>query len=121
MDVLWLIGLSLSASLPAPSEPEPSAIHSTLSDLPLTFESNQGQTTFSTTGGGVSDAWVTKLTGNTLAGAPANEGSEGQSDDEGGGSIDVFLAILLAQFALARALRQRVRPATMKARRDDCP
>ena len=44
MDVLWLIGLSLSASLPAPSEPEPSAIHSTLSDLPLTFESNQGQT-----------------------------------------------------------------------------
>ena len=45
------------------------------------------------------------------AAAPGNEsiGTNQNGEDNGGGSIDALLAILLAQLALARALHQRIR------------
>ena len=48
----------------------------------------------------------------SLAAAPGNDGIGGgqDGDGDGGGSIDALLAMLLAQLALARALRQRIRP-----------
>jgi hypothetical protein len=58
------------------------------------------------------DAFVAKITDDSL-GAPAGNtaisGSQ-NSRSNGGGSLDALLAVLLAQLALARALRQRMRP-----------
>lgn len=60
----------------------------------------------------IPDTFITKLAGNNLAGSPGSP-SIGDSQKDGGGggggSIDALLAILLAQLALARALRQRSR------------
>ena len=63
------------------------------------------------------DAFVAKLTGDSLAGAPANDsnGSDQSREGEGGGAVDALLAVLLAQLSLARALRQRFPRATMTA------
>jgi hypothetical protein len=56
--------------------------------------------------GGFADAFTAKLTGNDLAAPPGNvDITGGQDRSAGGGSIDALLAILLAQFALARARR----------------
>jgi hypothetical protein len=54
---------------------------------------------------------VGTVAGYGLAAAPGNESIDAKQngDDAGGGSLDAFLAILLAQFLLARALRQRTR------------
>jgi hypothetical protein len=71
-------------------------------------------------GGGNSDAFVVKISGDSLAGPPANDsisGGESGSDsggsendgDSGGGSIDALLALLLAHFAFARARRRHIR------------
>ena len=56
------------------------------------------------------DAFIAKLTGDSLAGPPGSGSISGSQNggDDGGGSIDAFLAILLAQLALARALRRNI-------------